>query len=89
MRKPQSRTRTRSRPLGSRGYWRPFIESKLEAGIFTEESRKDGFPLTIQDLGKAIAPLGALKSFELLKREEKDGLRVFRYRTGSARPDWP
>jgi CubicO group peptidase (beta-lactamase class C family) len=63
-----------------KGILTALLQGKLDAGAFTEESRKDGFPAKVQALGKRIAPLGPLKSFDLLKREEKDGLSVFRYR---------
>jgi CubicO group peptidase (beta-lactamase class C family) len=56
------------------------LKGKLDAAEFTEETRKDGFPAKVQEVGNRIAPLGPLKSFELLTSEEKDGLRVCRYR---------
>ena len=56
------------------------LAGKLDASVFTEETRKDGFPAKVQEVGNRIAPLGALKSFALVKREEKDGLSVCRYR---------
>jgi CubicO group peptidase (beta-lactamase class C family) len=55
-------------------------EGKLDANLFTQEARRDHFPDKVQEVGKSIAPLGSLKSFELIARKEAGGLRVHRYR---------
>jgi CubicO group peptidase (beta-lactamase class C family) len=56
------------------------LRGKLDAAVFTDESRNDGFPAKVQEVGTRIATLGPLRSFDLLWREEKDGLHVCRYR---------
>jgi hypothetical protein len=56
------------------------LEGKLDASVFTEQSRKAGFPAKVQEVGKSMASLGALREFGRLPMETKDGLPVHRYR---------
>jgi CubicO group peptidase (beta-lactamase class C family) len=56
------------------------LDGQLEADLFTPEAKKDHLPEKVQEVGKSIAPLGPLKSFELIGRKPEGGLRVHSYR---------
>jgi hypothetical protein len=52
----------------------------LDPGLFTAEAREARLPGKVQEMGKSLAPLGPLKSFDLIGREDADGIRVHSYR---------
>jgi len=53
---------------------------KAEAAAFTEEARKQWFPDRVKELQEALEDRGPMKSVDLLERNEKEGVRTYRYR---------
>ena len=49
------------------------LRGRLDAGVFTEESRKDGFPAKVQEVGRGSPRSVRLKSFDLLGQRRRTG----------------
>ncbi len=55
-------------------------EGKADPAAFTEEARKQWFPDGVKELLETLEDQGPMKSVDLIKRSEKNGISVYGYR---------
>jgi D-alanyl-D-alanine carboxypeptidase len=48
----------------------------LDSDLFTAEASKARLPGKVEEMGRSLAPLGPLKAFDLIGREDAGGIRV-------------
>ena len=56
------------------------LSGPLDPDLFTEDVQRTRFPAKVEEVGKKIARIGPLVSFDLIGRKDKGGWRTHRYR---------
>jgi hypothetical protein len=56
------------------------LSGPLDPDLFTEDAQRARFPAKVEEVGKKIARIGPLVSFDLIGRMDEGGWRTHRYR---------